>query len=455
VVLAFSIHTFVDKIGAYAGFAAALGLALFALLLFAQARELRRLREWGAEAHARLEEQERRLAAALELARRAGASARQATSAGATSRSGAVPLSRPAQPAPAGARPRQAVAPASTSSPVRLPLLPAAPAGVGGPALASATAMIPLPAHPPESEAADDAAAPATAIEAAAATAQAPAPATVAAQSPAGTPAPVAAPGGATIATEQATVIAPPPSGNGHHEAPPALPARETPTPAAAASASRPAAPRPSARPVGGPAGAGPTRTPAAAPLRARSVSATPRGRAAQPSPHARRRTLALLGGLGVLLVVVIIVIVAGNSGGGGHPSVSTPAHVSSAGPSSGTTSAAHTNAAPAPPHGGIVVAVLNGTAVPGLASTIASKLATAGFARGQVGNAADQQRSVTVVSYTGGHEAAAMEVAKALGVPSDAVQPIDAATQASACPQGAASCTATVVVTVGADRQR
>ncbi|HEX5147336.1 MAG TPA: hypothetical protein VFV85_09945, partial [Conexibacter sp.] len=75
-IFAFSVHSFIDKVGAYVGIAAAIGLALFALLLFAQARELKRLREWGGQAHDRIGELERRLAAALELARRAGAAQR-------------------------------------------------------------------------------------------------------------------------------------------------------------------------------------------------------------------------------------------------------------------------------------------------------------------------------------------------------------------------------------------
>ncbi|HEX5145454.1 MAG TPA: LytR C-terminal domain-containing protein, partial [Conexibacter sp.] len=109
------------------------------------------------------------------------------------------------------------------------------------------------------------------------------------------------------------------------------------------------------------------------------------------------------------------------------------------------------TSAAPAP--GRVTVAVLNGTATAGLASTVASRLAADGYVKGPVGNASDQQRSVTVVSYFGGHEAAAQEVARSLGVPSDAVQPIDADTE-TACTQGAGTCAATVVVTVGANGQ-
>src|SRR5665213_1911072 len=45
-ILAFSLQSEINKIGAYAGFAAIIGLALLVLLYFAQARELRRLSDW-------------------------------------------------------------------------------------------------------------------------------------------------------------------------------------------------------------------------------------------------------------------------------------------------------------------------------------------------------------------------------------------------------------------------
>ena len=57
IVLAFSLQSDVKSIGAYAGFAAIIGLALLVLLYFAQAREIRRLSDW-------LDEQENRLRAA-------------------------------------------------------------------------------------------------------------------------------------------------------------------------------------------------------------------------------------------------------------------------------------------------------------------------------------------------------------------------------------------------------
>ncbi|MGI8801783.1 MAG: hypothetical protein ACR2KV_06360, partial [Solirubrobacteraceae bacterium] len=47
---AFSLSAEIQTIGAYAGFAAVIGLAVLALLYFAQARELRRLSEWAGRA---------------------------------------------------------------------------------------------------------------------------------------------------------------------------------------------------------------------------------------------------------------------------------------------------------------------------------------------------------------------------------------------------------------------
>ena len=45
-VLALSLQTDIKSIGAYAGFAAIVGLALLVILYFAQAREIRRLSDW-------------------------------------------------------------------------------------------------------------------------------------------------------------------------------------------------------------------------------------------------------------------------------------------------------------------------------------------------------------------------------------------------------------------------
>jgi aromatic ring hydroxylase len=108
---------------------------------------------------------------------------------------------------------------------------------------------------------------------------------------------------------------------------------------------------------------------------------------------------------------------------------------------------------AAAPPRATTTVAVLNGTQTPGLASRISDELRGEGFQRGPVENASSQDRSVTVVSYRQGAERQAHDVARALNLPADAVMQIDAETESAAC-VNTTPCTATVVVTVGADKQ-
>src|SRR5215213_10285509 len=49
-IIALSAAGLIEKYGAYAGLAAILGLAVLSLLYFAQAREVRRLREWAGRA---------------------------------------------------------------------------------------------------------------------------------------------------------------------------------------------------------------------------------------------------------------------------------------------------------------------------------------------------------------------------------------------------------------------
>src|SRR5919201_1570441 len=49
-IIALSTSGFIEKYGAYAGLAAIPGLAVLSLLYFAQAREVRRLREWAGRA---------------------------------------------------------------------------------------------------------------------------------------------------------------------------------------------------------------------------------------------------------------------------------------------------------------------------------------------------------------------------------------------------------------------
>ena len=70
----------------------------------------------------------------------------------------------------------------------------------------------------------------------------------------------------------------------------------------------------------------------------------------------------------------------------------------------------------------------------------------------GRRATAADQTHQTTIVAYMPGHQRDASQVAAALKLEPASVQAVDPSTQAVACPAGTAACTATVVVTVGAD---
>jgi LytR cell envelope-related transcriptional attenuator len=127
--LALSVHHFVSSVGAEAGFAAIIGLAILVLLYFAQARETANLREQAYESAQRVAQLEARLTS---LARQQPAVA---------ARPASVAASR-------GAAPARAPAFAGAAA-----FAPAAPAGVAAPALSAATKLIPsTPIAPPEPE---------------------------------------------------------------------------------------------------------------------------------------------------------------------------------------------------------------------------------------------------------------------------------------------------------------
>src|SRR5215213_7893216 len=70
VLYALSLQGQVEKYGSYVGIAAFFGLAVLSLLYFAQAREVKRLREWAGRAPERARELEERALAVAEEARR-------------------------------------------------------------------------------------------------------------------------------------------------------------------------------------------------------------------------------------------------------------------------------------------------------------------------------------------------------------------------------------------------
>ena len=386
--LALSVHNFISSVGADAGFAAIIGLAILVLLYFAHARETANLREEATLLTERLQQAEARVA---QLSRAQPAAAPQA-----------------ARPAAAPAPPVQR-APVSA---VAAGLIPAAPAGVGAPALAAATRVVPVGAG---AGVLQEAAAPAAIPQQSAAVPAAPAAAgTTGLDEPeVRTPAPATVAGsngaahepvGAPVAT--APVSAGPAAGQGRQGLPPY---------------------RPEARPAG-------ERRPLP-PIREAARTRSPLG----------RRLALLIGALGVIAVIAVLVIA--TSGG------STP--------KSGPAAATQTTNLPAPKRSqtpafspaSVTVAVLNGTSTNQLAHTVGSKLAAAGYKEGALKTAANQTQAQTVVAYLPGatNRTDALHVATALHLGPSAVQPIDQPTQQVACPPPGA-CTANVVVTVGAD---
>jgi hypothetical protein len=168
-----------------------------------------------------------------------------------------------------------------------------------------------------------------------------------------------------------------------------------------------PVAPVPRATPL-------PRRAPApapAAPLRQPSRSATVpprrsapprRGAPAKASSSSSSSRAPLIGvGLGVLVVAVIALFATGVIGGGGGDDNPPEPNTTSSSSSPSTTGSSSQSSSSALTPASTKVAVLNGTTIPGLASTEKDKLSDAGFT-GQVttGNNTDQQRADSSVLY-------------------------------------------------------
>lgn len=403
---ALSVHNFISSVGADAGFASIIGLAILVLLYFAHARETSNLHEEAAELSERLLQAETRLAQ--------------------LSRQQPVPAVAPA-PASAGARVAGA-APPITAARASAPALaaPAAPAGVGAPPLAAATRVVPL-------------------------SAPAPAARPVAEPPPEPEPEPELAPAGPAVTAGARQMAA----GAGRAVAAsapvrerPATAERVGPPPVTAAGAANGGGEQRVAAPAGG--GDRPSPPPPRQPVQIRSGGRTvpsrrpsppPRG----PAPRRRgvgRRLALLIGALIAVAAIAVLVVLTQSGGGRSHPSSS---------PTTNAPGPAHHTAPAAFNPASVTVAVLNGTATYHLAARVSGKLASGGYKPGTVKTASSQTQTATVVAYLPGFRNDAVHVATALNLGPAAVQPVDQNTQAVACPQPS-PCTANVVVTVGAD---
>src|SRR5919198_3621108 len=132
VLFAFSIQDQVEKYGAYVGLAAFLGLAVLTVLYFAQARELKRLRDWAGRAPERAQELEARVVATADEARLAQAGERSGTV------GPAQPVSKPAAPV---AQPSGNGRPAAKPAPIPIGPRPAVAVAAAAAARGQATAV--------------------------------------------------------------------------------------------------------------------------------------------------------------------------------------------------------------------------------------------------------------------------------------------------------------------------
>ena len=387
----------IQDVGAYAGFAAVVGLAVLSALYFSQARDVRRLREWAGRAPERAAEQ-----AALQSTTPEQA----AQEASRPAASGAVRPIPAAKPAAAG-KPGTSDKSAEPQQPGKAPTPAPQPAGAqaGGKPAPGPGAAPPVPAT--------------AAAAAGAATATGPAPATPAGAPAKGKPEPAAKPSDGPAAK-------------------PADGAPATPGPAPG----RPAPATPPGRP--GPPPVLPARP--APPVRSPAAATASQSTAVLPASTARLRDRQRRGGSAregvspryIALIVAGVIVIGGAAAfgisqlGGDDDDAATGERAGDEAPQ-----------APINPTT-VTVSVLNGTTVPGLAAQIGDEVEAAGFQRGNVANALDQQRTTSVVMYAEGADREARLVARKLGI--TALEPVDPDSQALG---GNAS----VVVIVGADQ--
>jgi LytR cell envelope-related transcriptional attenuator len=495
--LAFSVSSTFTKIGAVVAFAALLGIAVLALLVFSQAREIRRLREWAGRAPERAADMEQRVSAAAAARVQGGAVAPQsvrpvpraqpiharpaaagaAVPAGqAVSASGAPAASIPP---PAGAA---AAAPGTPSaSPGQVPSgakgateqgqgpqpipwqqpaapRPAQPAPpVGAPASVAGAQR--TQAQPAEQNGAPPAATPPAPATAAAAAASAAGAASRATAAPAAgvppTPSPPA-PSAAQPAAGRPVGTAPAaPRSPGPPPAPPVQAGAASTQPGAASAQSGgavlaadrqrpplpPAPPAPRRATAAGAAAGAPAASRVAAEVPGRS-----RGSRLESRGGSRRRVVLVAIAIAVAVALVLVLVTKGGSSGpkaGSVASHKTPAVTS--------TTAKHHHATSTPkqakatPPAETSVVVLNGTETTGLASRLSSQLQQSGYSQAAAKfGRPPGANEVTVVEYATGHQPDAAQVARSLAV--SHVEPMEQGVSALA---GSAK----VAVVVGADK--
>ena len=411
---ALSIQHFINSVGAKAGFASIIGLALLVLLFFTQSRETANLRRRADEAEQQL----------YQLQLYVDHLSRQ------RSQQAAAPAAPQSTGAPVAAPPAAAAALARAGASRGIPgeeeeaeggvatLIPAAPAGVGAPALSSATRLIPLTEpdeisirslRPSTNGDGDNHVSDATVAT--------PPP------FPVPGPAPSTAAGGAN-GVARPPVVPMPTMGAATESTPPP----------------RVALPRQQQRP--------PARPPIAPP--------PPRRGGRQPAGRRISPVFFVLAGILVIAVVAVVLVFV--TGSGNKSASSSSSSASSAASASSTTAAKkgknakqHKPATVTVSPSSVTVAVLNGTSTNNLAHDVLQKLTGAGYKGTFTQNASEAGVTSTIVGYTAASARNdALAVAKSLGLTASSVQQVSQGDRAKVC--GTTVCTTQVIVTAGSN---
>jgi LytR cell envelope-related transcriptional attenuator len=426
-ILAFSLQDQVEKYGAYVGLAAFLGLAVLSLLYFAQARELKRLRDWAGRAPERAQELEARVVAQAEEA------LREPEPSGTVGP--AVPVAKPVA-APASGNGRQA------GTPAPIPMGPRPAIALAALAAEAPQATVEAPALPDEEEEEEEAAVAPTGDGPAASDGDRPGdvPAVTDGDRPAAPADEEAAPPADEAdepEVEEEREPEPAGSGNGVPAEPPTQIPRATPRPQ----------PRPAPAPKPVPA----------APLRAsstRSATLAPRRTARRPQRDAGSSRAGLYTVVGIVVLAVAILVPVYFTVLSDDEPTPPPNPVEDPGGAQTTGTGAGGRAAEARPEK--VVVVLNGTPVDGLASDFRDELLGAGYSDEQgmirIDNSDDQQRQDSVVYYDEDERRQARDVSRLLDI--TRTEQIDEETKALAdSSDETGTLPADVVVVLGADK--
>jgi cytoskeletal protein RodZ len=406
---ALSITHFVNSVGAKAGFAAIIGLALLILLFFTQSRETANLRRRADEAEQQLYE----LQLHVDHLSRARSQPTAAPAPAAAQTTSAPVAAPPAAALAARAAASRTIPGEQQGEGGGVATIPAAPAGVAAPALSSATRLIPL-GEPDEIS--------------------------VRALKP--------STNGGSNGEEMAngTVVTPPPApppstaaggGNGVARPPAPVPMPTMATAAEPAPPPRVALPRQPRPPVAPP----------------------PASRRSGREPSRRRISPVFVILAGVLLVAVVAVVLIFVTGSSNNSSSSQSTASSSSASASSTSARKATTtgkgrratAVPVTPSK-VTVAVLNGTSTNHLAADVLSKLTAAGYHGGTTQNASEASLTSTIVGYTSpSYRSDALAVAKSLNLGPASVQSVSQGDRSKVCGT-TSSCPTQVVVTAGAD---